>query len=288
MRAQTIGDVTIHRILELEGPFLPPQEVFPKATPEALAPDMHWLNGHALCPDTGKLILPVQSYVVRTPQHTILIDTCIGCGKTSGLPEWNDRDDDTWLRNLNAAGFSVEDIDYVFCTHLHTDHSGWNTRLLDGRWVPTFPNAKYILSKTEVETFAAKTTPSYVENVLPILEAGQAELVETDFALNDMVTLIPSPGHTAGHVCVQITSGGQTAIMIGDVIHSPIQLAHPDWSMVYDDDMDMAAATRMKLFDDLCETSTLVLTAHLPSPSAGQLVKHKNRPFDFVYLEQDT
>lgn len=266
---------------------MPPSEVFPNATPDALEPDMHWLLGHAICPETGKLILPVQSYVVQTPDHTILIDTCVGCGKTSGLPDWNDRDDDTWLRNLRTAGFTPEDIDFVFCTHLHTDHSGWNTRLLDGRWVPTFPNAKYILSKTEVDAFAAKDAPSYHENVLPILEAGQAQLVETDFALNDRVTLIPTPGHTTGHVCVQIKSGGQTAIMIGDVIHSPIQLAHPDWSMVFDDDMDMAAATRIKLFDGLCDTDTLVLTAHLPSPSAGRITGHANRPYDFKYVDKD-
>ena len=288
MRPQSFGEVTIHRVLELEGPFLPPADVFPMATPDALEPDMHWLMGHAICPDTGKLLLPVQSYVVKTPDHTILIDTCIGCGKQDSFPDWHEWDDDTWLRNLARAGFTVEDIDFVFCTHLHSDHTGWNTRLLDGRWVPTFPNAKYILSRVEVANAKAKCSNTYLQNVLPILEADQAELVETDFALNDMITLIPTPGHTAGHVCVQIKSGEQTAIMIGDVIHSPIQLAHPDWSMVFDDDMDMAAATRIALFDGLCETDTLVLTAHLPSPSAGRIVDHPDRPYDFKYVKPKT
>jgi glyoxylase-like metal-dependent hydrolase (beta-lactamase superfamily II) len=264
-----------------------PSEVFPQATPQALEPDMHWLMNHAICPDTGKLILPIQSYVVQTPQHTILIDTCIGCGKVDSFNEWNDRDDDTWLRNLAAAGFTPEDIDYVFCTHLHSDHTGWNTRLLDDRWVPTFPNAKYILSKVEVAKSEATGSNTYKQNVLPIIEAGQAELVETDFALNDMIHLVPTPGHTVGHVCVHIQSGGQNAILIGDTIHSPIQLAHPDWSMIFDDDMDMAAATRIKLFDNLCETDTLVFTAHLPSPSAGHIVTHPDRPYDFSYVDKD-
>ena len=161
-------------------------------------------------------------------------------------------------------------------------------RLLDGRWVPTFPNATYILAKSEVAKAEADQSNVYRENVQPILEAGQAQLVETDFALNNMITLVPTPGHTVGHVCVQIQSGGQTAIMIGDVIHSPIQLAHPDWSMVYDDDMDLAAATRIKLFDGLVDTDTLVLTAHLPSPSAGRLTGHPNRPYDFKYVDTDT
>ncbi len=287
MRPQTFGEVTIHRVLELEGPFMLPSDVFPNATPQALEPDMHWLLNHAICPNTGKLILPVQSYVVQTPDHTILIDTCVGCGKTSALPDWNDRDDDTWLRNLAAAGFTPQDIDFVFCTHLHADHTGWNTRLLDGRWVPTFPNATYILAKSEVAKAEADQSNVFRENVQPILEAGQAQLVETDFALNNMITLIPTPGHTVGHVCVQIQSGGQTAIMIGDVIHSPIQLAHPDWSMVYDDDMDLAAATRIKLFDGLVDTDTLVLTAHLPTPSAGRLTGHTDRPYDFAYVDKE-
>ena len=287
MRPQSFGDVTIHRVLEMEGPFLHPQDVFPKATPKALEPDMHWLSNHAICSTTGKLILPIQSYVVETPNHTILIDTCVGCGKSDDFPDWNDRDDTTWLRNLQNAGFTPDHIDYVFCTHLHSDHTGWNTRLLDGRWVPTFPNATYILSRIEVAKSAEKGTNTYKQNVLPIIEAGQAKLVDTDFALNDMITLIPTPGHTTGHVCVQIQSGGQTAIMIGDVIHSPIQLAHPDWSMVFDDDMNMAAATRIKLFDQLCDTDTLVLTAHLPSPSAGHITDHADRPYDFKYTDID-
>lgn len=285
MRPQTFGDVTIHRILEIEGPFVPPNDIFPNATPDALEPDMHWLINHAICADTGKLILPIQSYVVQTPDHTILVDTCVGCGKTDDFPDWNNRDDDTWLRNLNAAGFRVEDIDFVFCTHLHSDHTGWNTRLLDGRWVPTFPNAKYILSRVEVANAEAKGSNTYKQNVAPILQAGQAQLVETDFALNDMIHLAPTPGHTAGHVCVHIHSNGHHAVMIGDAMHSPIQLAHPDWSMVFDDDMELAAKTRQALLDGLCETKTMVFTAHLPSPSAGRVTRHPDRPFDFKYVD---
>ncbi len=133
-----LGDIEINRILEMEGPFLKASEMFESATPEALEPHRSWLVPNALCPETDRLILPVQSYLVRTTRHTILIDTCVGCGKSyEGIPGWHDRRDETWLHNLHSAGVRPEEIDYVFCTHFHVDHCGWNTSYVDGRWAPT-------------------------------------------------------------------------------------------------------------------------------------------------------
>jgi glyoxylase-like metal-dependent hydrolase (beta-lactamase superfamily II) len=272
------GDITIHRILELEAPFLRPDEI---------EPHRHWLEPTALDPISGKLILPVQSYVVKTQHHTILIDTCIGCNKINGIPDWNNRNDQTWLNNLNAAGFTPADIDFVFCTHLHSDHCGWNTKLLDGRWVPTFANAQYILAKSEVAATEIGAPNTYTQNVLPILEAGQARLVETDYALNNQIWLTPAPGHTVGHVCINIRSNGHHAIMIGDMLHSPLQLAHPDWSPNFDTNPVEATQTRTTFLNTHCETETFILTAHLPSPSVGHIVEHKNRPFDFKYAAQN-
>ncbi|MBV9569586.1 MAG: MBL fold metallo-hydrolase, partial [Hyphomicrobiales bacterium] len=151
-----VGDLTIHRIIEQEGPFLPALDVLPGLTPELLAQNRHWLAPKAL--DTqDALIFCVQSYVVRTPHHTILVDSCIGNDKPRpARKQWNMKTDDRFMKGLAAAGFRVEDIDFVMCTHLHVDHVGWNTRLENGRWVPTFPNARYVFSETEYKHWAAE------------------------------------------------------------------------------------------------------------------------------------
>jgi glyoxylase-like metal-dependent hydrolase (beta-lactamase superfamily II) len=285
METRRLGDITINRILELEAPFLKPTQFFNAATPEAVELHRDWLEPWALDSKTGRMILPVQSYLVRTNHHTILIDTCIGCHKSyDRFPEWKDRRDETWLHNLTATGIGPDDIDYVFCTHLHLDHCGWNTRLVDGRWTPTFPNAKYILAADEYTASEASGTPVFFENVLPIMEAGQAVLVETDYALDDQVWLTPTPGHTASHVAVNIASQGRKATMTGDLMHHPIQLAYPDWSPKVDHDPSLSADTRQQFLDSHCETDILVLTAHFPSPSVGHVVPHPERSFDFEFL----
>ncbi|MCP5087020.1 MAG: MBL fold metallo-hydrolase [Rhodobacteraceae bacterium] len=285
MQTRHIGDITINRVLEIEEPFISPFEIFDDATPEFIDPHRHWLEPKALDPQTGKMILPVQSYLLRTRRHTILIDTCIGCRKSyDGVPEWKDRRDDAWLRNLTATGVALRDIDYVFCTHMHVDHCGWNTQLQDGRWVPTFPNARYIFARDEYAFFETQNNAVFRENVLPVMEAGQAVLVDSDYQLDDNIWLTPTPGHTAGHVAVNIGSQGHTAIMIGDMLHTPLQLIYPDWTPNFDFDLPLAIASRRKFLDTCCDTNTLVLTAHLPSPSVGHVVFHPKREFDFNYL----
>src|SRR5918993_790724 len=147
-----VGDLTIHRIIEQETTFLPALEMLPGLTPEVLAENRAWMQKAGALDDKDVLILCFQSYVVKTPHHTILIDSCIGNDKPRPQrPKWNMKTDDTYLRALAAAGMSVGDIDYVMCTHLHVDHVGWNTRLENGRWVPTFPKARYVFGKTEFD-----------------------------------------------------------------------------------------------------------------------------------------
>ncbi len=283
MQTRRLGNIEINRILEVEEPFVTLAEMFREATPEAVEPHRSWLEPRALCPETGRMILPVQSYLVRTTRHTVLIDTCIGCRKSYDfIAAWHDRRDETWLHNLHAAGVREEEIDFVFCTHLHVDHCGWNTRYVDGRWVPTFANAKYIFSRVEYAASEAGDNLVYRENVQPIMEAGQAVLVDMDYALDDEVWLEPTPGHTAGHVAVNLASGGMRAVMCGDLMHSPIQCAHPDWSPHFDHDPVLSAVTRKSFLDTHCDTDTLILTAHFPSPSVGHIVA-RNNAFDFRY-----
>ena len=162
--------------------------------------------------ETDTLILCFQSYVVRTPHHTILIDSCIGNDKPRPLrPKWNMKTDDTYMSGLKAAGVSVEDIDFVMCTHLHVDHVGWNTRMEGGRWVPTFPKARYIFGKTEFDYWSEQNAkaqvPPFGDSVLPVVEAKRADIVGDDFAVGDHLRILPTPGHTPGHVAFTFGRG---------------------------------------------------------------------------------
>ena len=221
------------------------------------------------------LLFAFQSYLVKTPHHTILIDTCIGNDKPRARPSWNMRSDESYLRALNAAGVGVGDIDYVMCTHLHPDHIGWNTRLDNGRWVPTFPNARYIFGDAEYKHWSVenetKDLVHFADSVLPVVEARRADLVANDFNIGDHVRLFATPGHTPGHVAIALGRGRDDAIMSGDAVHSPLQMRYPELSPRFDNHPEQAAATRRALFERCCDTDTLLCTAHFPSPSAGRV-----------------
>jgi glyoxylase-like metal-dependent hydrolase (beta-lactamase superfamily II) len=223
------------------------------------------------------LVITYQTYIVQTPHHTILIDTCLGEDKGYGPP--HDFPKQPWLDGMAANGLSFEDIDYVFCTHLHIDHCGWNTRLIDGRWVPTFPNAKYIFSRKEYKTWEEETKKGahppgnvWSQNCQPIVEAGQAMLVDDDFMLDDTIWLTSTPGHSPGHVCVNLKSGGKQGLFSGDMMHHALQCIEPDWSSCFCWDADQSARTRREVLDSVADTDTVVLPAHFPGPTAGHVV----------------
>jgi glyoxylase-like metal-dependent hydrolase (beta-lactamase superfamily II) len=283
MAVLQLGNIAVQRIVEHDIPVYLPSDMFDEATPEAVEPYREWLEPKALCPRTGCLVMPVQSYLVRTRHHCILIDTCVGCNKTyAEPPQWHQRRNEAWLGNLEAAGAQPEDVDFIFCTHLHSDHCGWNTRLIDGRWVPTFPNAKYVFARDEIKAMEAENSLIFIENVQPILEAKQAVLVDLDYALDDEIWLEPTVGHTAGHVAIHLKSGRHHAAMCGDLIHSPLQLAEPGWSCNSDHDLAASARTRKTFLGEYCESDTLVLTSHFPSPSIGHIISGANG-YDFRY-----
>src|SRR5664280_1785173 len=224
----TVGDLTIHRIIEQETTFLPALDMLPGLTPDLLAGNKAWMREAGAIDDSGVLILCFQSYIVRTPHHTILVDSCIGNDKPRPLrPKWNMKTDDTYMRALAASGFSVGDIDFVMCTHLHVDHVGWNTRLENGRWLPTFPNARYVFGKAEfdywTEQHAHTPVPPFGDSVLPIVEAGRAEIVRDDFEIGDHGRIVPTPGHTRGHVAFAFGRGKDDAVFSGDLMPSPRQ-----------------------------------------------------------------
>jgi glyoxylase-like metal-dependent hydrolase (beta-lactamase superfamily II) len=275
------GDLTVHRIIEQETTFLPALDMFPALTEDLLAQNRDWLRKAGAIDADDMLILCFQSYIVRTPHHTILIDSCIGNDKPRPLrPKWNMKTDDPDLRALQAAGISVADIDFVMCTHLHVDHVGWNTRLEGGRWVPTFPNARYLFGKTEfdywTEQHAKTAVPAFGDSVLPVVEAKRAEIVRDDFAIGDHLRILPTPGHTPGHSAFVLGREKDDAVFAGDLIHSPLQALHPELSPRFDVDQAQAAVTRRNFLERYCDTDTLCCTAHFPSPSTGKIRRKGN------------
>ena len=190
--AITLQDITIYQVVEQQGPFFDVMEFFPTFTKELLEENRSWLQPTFIDPVSGRLVLCVQSFIIKTPQHNILIDSCVGNHKPRpARPFWNMMNSDRFEKGLAAAGLTVNDIDYVMCTHLHVDHVGWNTRLENGRWVPTFPKAKYVMADRELTYWTQKEkddpsgVPWITDSVLPIVEAKRAQIVKSDFALNE-------------------------------------------------------------------------------------------------------
>src|SRR5271167_4081318 len=277
------GDLAIHRIIEQETTFLPALEMLPGLTPEQLAENRPWMKKAGAIDDDDVLILCFQSYIVKTPHHTILIDSCIGNDKPRPLrPKWNMKNDDTYARGLKAAGVSVDEIDYVMCTHLHVDHVGWNTRLENGRWVPTFPKARYVMARREFAHWEGVhreggDTPHHLafeDSVLPVVRTGQSVLVDDDYALEDGLWFESAPGHTPGNVVIHARSGDQTGMFMGDVIHHPLQLLKPEWSTLACTDPELSRKTRTRLIEEHAARGTRLLPAHFPAPAVGRIVRH--------------
>ncbi len=268
-----IGDVTVTRILELEATG-GTRFILPQATPEAVR-EIGWLAPHFADAATGKLKMSIHALVVQTPTLRIVVDTCIGNDKQRDIPAWSGLQT-RFLEDLAAAGFPRESIDVVLCTHLHVDHVGWNTMLVDGRWVPTFPNARYLLGRTEFEYWQAEEAQvedparsPFHDSVAPVVDAGLVDLVETTHQVCPEVSLEPTLGHTPGHVSVRIKSGGQEALITGDFIHHPCQMTHPEWASAADYDEAASTETRRRMFGALAGTDTLVIGTHFAAPTAG-------------------
>lgn len=266
-----IGDIEIWRILELNGPFMPPEKLFPTAGPDvAQVIDDH--SPGTICAETGKLIIPVQAFLLKTPQAIILVDACVGNDKTNeGHLDWHRLQGTRFMAGLTAAGVTPGDVDYVLCTHLHTDHVGWNTRLDNGHWVPTFPKARYLMPRADEAFYRGQDRAHYEESISPVIAAGQAEMVEAGYQLGDLVTLVPTPGHTPGHVSIALASQGQEALITGDAIHCTAQCGHPEWHFVFDADPEQAVQSRRALLERASETAATVLGMHFRLPSIGQI-----------------
>jgi glyoxylase-like metal-dependent hydrolase (beta-lactamase superfamily II) len=273
------GPFAISRVVESEGPFRPPDFILPEAVPEAFAQTRTARDPRFYDAAVNKLVMGFYSLTVRTDRHVILVDTCVGNDKERPrLPEWHRRNG-SFLADLAASGCPAETVTHVLCTHLHADHVGWNTRLLNGRWVPTFANAKYLMARAEVEHWqhvrATSEEPanhrSWDDSVQPILDAGQAVLVDSDYEIEPGVRLMPAPGHTPGNVILCLDDGRERAFLVGDTIHHPVQIERPAWSSRFCWDAAQARATRIAFLERVSDTGAWILPAHFAAPTAVQI-----------------
>ena len=268
-----IGDVTITKVLEIESTSSATW-ILPALTPENLArPELAWCRPH-FARDDGQVHMSVHALVVESQGRRIVVDTCVGNDKSIRLPGWNKRQG-PFLSDLAAAGFAADSIDTVLCTHLHVDHVGWNTRLENGRWVPTFPNARYLWNRAEYEYWSRTETSAYgnvvQESVLPVWEAGSVDLVTPDHVVTNEVRLEPTYGHTPGHVSVHVDSRGEEAVITGDLMHHPAQCSHPEWHSIADSDRTQAERTRRDFLARYADRPVLVIGTHFATPTAGRI-----------------
>lgn len=270
-----IGDYTVTRVVEMEVPG-GTKFILPDATKEA-ALELEWMQPHFATPE-GRLIMSIHALVIDTGDKRIIVDTCIGNDKQRNIPAWTNLQTN-FLQDLEAAGYPRETIDVVLCTHLHVDHVGWNTMLVDGEWVPTFPNARYLLADKEFNYWnSGDDEDAYGDimgdSVQPVVDAGLVDLVDWEHVVCEGVQLEPTPGHTPGHCSIHITSNGDEALITGDCIHHPCQMTRTDWCSSADYDQPAGQATRNTLLSKYVDTDVLFIGTHFATPTAGYVKHH--------------
>ena len=277
----TIGDVKITSIIEIEDAGKVIQEGIPSATQENIS-QISWLKPD-FADDEGNLKAFVQAFVVETKDYRIMVDPCVGNSKLrKSLPAWNNLQTN-FLERLEMAGCKRGDIDRVFCTHLHFDHVGWNTMLQDGKWVPTFPRARHLIVEKEFNYWKGRPEreveddhTGVSDSVIPVFEAGLVDLIPEGRSISEEISLLPTFGHTPFHASVLIKSGGKQAVITGDVLHHPCQIAHPEWETLYDTDKEQARNSRRALLERFADTDTFIIGSHFAAPTAGYLRRDKS------------
>lgn len=268
-----IGNTKITQLIEMTagGGEL---DVLPDATPDNLS-QLPWLKPHFVSAE-DKLILNIQMLIIETGDRKMVVDTCIGNDKALNMPDWSNLQL-PFLEDLKKLGHDPESIDTVICTHLHVDHVGWNTRKVDGKWMPTFPNARYLVVKEEYDFWRNLEEDPFGdvfgESVKPVFDAGLADLVENNHTVGDGVSFESTPGHTPGHVSVRISSAGEEAVITGDMMHHPCQIGRPEWVTPFDADNDAAVVTRRQFLERYADKPILVLGTHFANPVGGKIVR---------------
>jgi glyoxylase-like metal-dependent hydrolase (beta-lactamase superfamily II) len=275
-----IGDIIVTRVAEGVGlSSVSPSQFLTGFDPDIFRSHHEWMVPIHYQPQEDRLVLSIHSWLIRTPRHTILLDTCSGNHKNR---PWNHRFhqlNTPYLERLSEAGVTPADIDIVLCTHLHSDHCGWNTELRDGRWVPTFPKAKYLFSRQEDDRWKSDKgrTELYNDSVLPVIESGQAIILDGAHTIDDLLVVEPSPGHTIGHVMLKAGARDDQAVFCGDVIHHPVQVYEPGWNTKFCEHPEQARATRLEVLNYCAEHDALLFPIHFAAPYVAGIVKRKGR-----------
>lgn len=291
MKTKKIGDISIDVAVEMaidDG--FPANMLVPSFEQDIVERNRELLVPFCYNPGTGGLKLSIHSWVMRVGKEVILIDTCNGNDKERPNFELAHKLNLPYLDKLAALGVKPEDVTMVMCTHLHVDHCGWNTRLKNGKWVPTFPNARYVFSRAELEQWDTRKNPLgaddinlnvFDDSVLPVIEAGLVDVVDGDKDLNEMMRLELAPGHTRGSMVMKLQSKGQHAMFAGDTMHSPVQAMRPHWSSGFCSDPVQSAQTRRKLIEHCVDKNALLMPAHFPPPH-GVRVRAQGENFTIV------
>lgn len=292
-----IGNATITAIVEVEeyGPVAGGALDYIPDASEAAVRELRWPWENGWVDADDQIPWSNQSLLVQDGDTTVLIDTCVGNNKPRAL-DFNRLETD-FMERLVAAGGAPEDVDFVLCTHLHIDHVGWNTTLVDGAWVPTFPDSTYFFVEKEYEhwrDFAADPNAEsvyvddfardnvdgkavYADSVAPVVDAGLVKFVSAGDEILPGIRLVASPGHTPGHVCVEIESAGAKAVITGDSMHSPLQISYPEWSAVLDTDMEGSAESRKRMIQRWADEEFLVIGTHFGGKTAGYVIREGER-----------
>jgi glyoxylase-like metal-dependent hydrolase (beta-lactamase superfamily II) len=286
-KVYSVGDVTVTRVPELILDSNTPEYLYPQWGSSLVQEHEKWLVSGNMDKTQTYLLQSIHTWVLQTKQHTILIDTGVGNDKERiWVPRFH-RLKSPYLERLKATGVTPEMIDYVILTHLHLDHVGWNTQLIDGTWEPTFPNATYVFSKAEQrhysnpENYPVNNRVKFViyeDSVRPVMQAGQAEIIEPDGAeFLEGISFYPVPGHSVGQMAVCLTSCGKKAIFGADVMHHPIQVYYPEWNSVYCEDALQARASRRRVLNYLADKHALFFSSHFAETSAGRVIRTGDR-----------
>ena len=278
MKTQHIGNITINKIEEYLD-LLDPNFVFKHFDNFIIDKNKSWLLPEFIDKNTSFLKFSFHSYLVQTPKYNILIDTCVGNDKSRPLPNWHMRNSN-FLDKFDKYKINKNMIDYVMCTHLHADHVGWNTVLENGKWVPTFPNAKYIFSKKDFDFFnnvkeGEQGYLSMIDSVRPIVENSQAVLVDNSFTIDETIDLVPTPGHTPGHICIQLNSKNEKGIFTGDLIHHPLQINEPLLETNFCFDPKQAVKARENFINQHTDKNTMIFPAHFSGNTSGFIKSSK-------------
>jgi len=290
-QSHRIGAATVTRIPELLLRSFKTTDLIPDWKPEIADRYDDWMVPDCLDEAHAHVVVSTHSWLVQTPQHTVIVDTAVGNDKPRTMAAF-DHLHEPFLEHLLAAGVTPEDVDYVLLTHLHTDHVGWNTRLLEGGWQPTFPNAHTVLPQPDLDRVKALVAKEgdaspkvalYFDSVLPVLEAGRVTMIgpEGGPALDGFVFHF-TPGHCAGHMSIAFSSGGEHGFFAGDVMHHPIQIARPDWSSVFSEDHARGQVSRLWALNHMADTGALAFTSHFPGSGAGRVVR-TDSGFDWTF-----